>query len=196
MGNYRGHRERRGRRTADDADFLPEGTSEPSYFQRPAAAKAPPVDAAVVWFNESKGFGFVKLHDGAEAYLHIRALHAAGRSSVSEGTPLKVIVEESQRGRQVAQVLEIGEAPGGAPMRSRPAEPDPNASGETTGTVKWYNSEKGFGFIAPSDGGKDVFVHATVLSRSGITVLTEGQAVIMECGQGKKGLEVLSLRLA
>jgi CspA family cold shock protein len=96
----------------------------------------------------------------------------------------------------VAQVLEIGEAPAGAPSRSLPAEPDRVASGETTGTVKWYNSEKGFGFIAPSDGGKDVFVHATVLSRSGITVLTEGQAVIMECGQGKKGLEVRGLRLA
>jgi len=196
MGKYRDHREPRRRRNGDDAGFMAEGTPEPSYFQRPAPARAQPVDAEVVWFSESKGFGFVKLQDGAEAYLHIRALEAAGRSSVSEGTPLKVIVEENQRGRQVAQVLEIGEAPAGAPSRSRQAEPGADASREATGTVKWYNSEKGFGFIAPSDGGKDVFVHATALSRSGIATLTEGQAVLMEYGQGRKGLEVRSLRLA
>jgi cold shock protein len=46
-----------------------------------------------------------------------------------------------------------------------------------TGTVKFYNDQKGFGFIQPSDGGKDVFVHATALERAGITRLTEGQTV-------------------
>ena len=47
----------------------------------------------------------------------------------------------------------------------------------TTGTVKFYNSQKGFGFIEPEDGGKDVFVHATALERAGITGLAEGQKV-------------------
>lgn len=45
------------------------------------------------------------------------------------------------------------------------------------GTVKWFNSRKGFGFIAPSDGSKDVFVHASALERAGISDLAEGQAV-------------------
>ena len=67
---------------------------------------------------------------------------------------------------------------------------------ESEGTVKWYNPEKGFGFIAPDNGEKDVFVHATALSRSGLSVLVEGQKVFVECGQGKKGLEVRSIRLA
>ncbi|WP_287363014.1 cold-shock protein [Mesorhizobium sp.] len=67
---------------------------------------------------------------------------------------------------------------------------------ESEGTVKWYNPEKGFGFIAPENGEKDVFVHATALTRSGLSVLVEGQKVIVECGQGKKGLEVRSVRLA
>ncbi len=47
----------------------------------------------------------------------------------------------------------------------------------TSGTVKFYNTSKGYGFIAPDDGGKDVFVHATALQRAGLTSLQEGQKV-------------------
>lgn len=47
----------------------------------------------------------------------------------------------------------------------------------TTGTVKFYNTQKGYGFIAPDEGGKDVFVHATALERCGISQLSEGQKV-------------------
>ncbi|MGH6736403.1 MAG: cold-shock protein [Methyloceanibacter sp.] len=47
----------------------------------------------------------------------------------------------------------------------------------TTGTVKFYNTQKGFGFIEPDDGGKDVFVHATALERAGMSSLAEGQKV-------------------
>ena len=67
---------------------------------------------------------------------------------------------------------------------------------ESAGTVKWYNVEKGFGFIAPDNGDKDVFVHATALSRSGLGVVEEGQRVMFQSGEGKKGMEVRSIRLA
>ena len=67
---------------------------------------------------------------------------------------------------------------------------------ESEGKVKWYNPEKGFGFIAPQNGGKDIFVHATALTRSGLSVLEEGQKVFVQCAQGKKGPEVRSIRLA
>jgi CspA family cold shock protein len=50
----------------------------------------------------------------------------------------------------------------------------------STGTVKFYNDQKGFGFIQPDDGGKDVFVHATALERAGIRALREGQKVTFE----------------
>jgi len=49
-----------------------------------------------------------------------------------------------------------------------------------TGTVKWYNDQKGYGFIAPDAGGKDVFVHATALERAGIRSLRDGQKVSFE----------------
>ncbi len=57
----------------------------------------------------------------------------------------------------------------------------------TTGTVKWFNESKGFGFITPEDGGKDVFVHYSAIQGSGYKSLAEGQRVEFEVTQGPKG---------
>ena len=67
----------------------------------------------------------------------------------------------------------------------------------TTGTVKWFNGQKGFGFIQPSDGGTDVFVHISAVERAGLTGLAEGQKVSFEAKtdkmRGKTSAENLSL---
>ncbi len=55
------------------------------------------------------------------------------------------------------------------------------------GTVKWFNSSKGFGFINPDDGGEDLFVHHSEIKTNGYASLDEGQKVDFEVGQGKKG---------
>ena len=57
----------------------------------------------------------------------------------------------------------------------------------TTGTVKWFNEAKGFGFITPSDGGKDVFVHFSEIQAEGFRVLAEGQSVTFNVENGPKG---------
>ncbi len=57
----------------------------------------------------------------------------------------------------------------------------------STGTVKWFNANKGFGFIAPDDGGEDLFVHHSEIKANGFRALDEGQKVEFEIGQGKKG---------
>jgi CspA family cold shock protein len=57
----------------------------------------------------------------------------------------------------------------------------------TKGTVKWFNDAKGFGFITPSDGGKDCFVHHTAIQASGFTSLAEGEQVEYDVVQGQKG---------
>src|ERR671930_460704 len=57
----------------------------------------------------------------------------------------------------------------------------------TTGVVKWFNAEKGYGFITPDDGGKDCFVHFSAIQGGGLRKLEEGQKVEFEVGQGQKG---------
>ncbi len=56
-----------------------------------------------------------------------------------------------------------------------------------TGTVKWFDEKKGFGFITPDDGGKELFVHHSEIKTDGFATLAEGQKVQFEVGQGKKG---------
>ena len=59
-----------------------------------------------------------------------------------------------------------------------------------TGTVKWFNTTKGYGFIAPDDGGKDVFVHISAVERSGMTGLADNQKVSFELGEGRDGRQM------
>ncbi len=62
-----------------------------------------------------------------------------------------------------------------------------------TGTVKWFSASKGFGFIAPEDGGADLFIHFSNISGSGYRNLEEGQKVEFEAQQGKKGMEATNV---
>ena len=65
-----------------------------------------------------------------------------------------------------------------------------------TGTVKWFNSEKGYGFIAPDDGGADVFVHYSAIQSSGYRSLEEAQKVSYEVQQGPKGPQASNVQPA
>ncbi|MGQ3673428.1 cold-shock protein [Xanthobacter sp. TB0136] len=206
------------RRRGFDDDFAPPRdrgfggdrpySSPSSSFGAPVST-GPTIDATVKWFNPEKGFGFVELADGSgDVFLHARALEAAGQDSVPPGSRLSVRVGQGQKGRQVTEVLEVDtstaeEAPprrsfGSAPPRTGGAGPRvaTGPTEERVGTVKWYNPDKGFGFIAVEGGGKDVFVHVTVISRSGLGDLAEGQRVLVEVGQGPKGPEARSIELA
>ncbi len=63
-----------------------------------------------------------------------------------------------------------------------------------TGTVKWFNERKGYGFITPDDGGEDLFVHHSNIAAEGFRTLAEGQKVEYESGPGKKGPEATDVK--
>ena len=62
--------------------------------------------------------------------------------------------------------------------------------------MKRFNAERGYGFIAPNSGGKDVFVHISALERAGIAALSEGQTVVVDVVEGRKGPEAVRVRLS
>ncbi len=196
------------RRGFDDDNFFGNTPSPPTFPSFSTPSSTPQLQASVKWYNSEKGFGFVELADGTgDVFLHANALQASGFQQVSPGATLQVRVGQGQKGRQVEQVVSVDEstatqgkaAPrsggyGDAPRGPRPPRPQDSGPGvEMTGTVKWYDPNKGFGFISPQDGSKDVFVHATALERAGHPPLTEGQSVRVVVGQGQKGPEVRSI---
>ncbi|AMC99940.1 cold-shock protein [Halomonas sp. DQ26W] len=65
-----------------------------------------------------------------------------------------------------------------------------------TGTVKWFNDTKGYGFISPDDGGDDLFAHFSEIQADGFKTLQDGQKVTFEVTQGKKGLQASNIKLA
>jgi CspA family cold shock protein len=87
-------------------------------------------------------------------------------------------------------------ARGSSGQRRRPRWPwlREKRNSMSDGTVKWFNAEKGFGFIAPDDGSKDVFVHFSSIESSGYKSLEENQRVNFTASQGQKGMQADSVR--
>lgn len=152
----------------------------------------------VKFFNAAKGFGFVARDDGGDdVFVHISAVEQAGLQGLASGQPLGFTLVE-RNGKVSAIDLKIeGEpmpveefaprqrddrgAPGGARGRRQ-------LTGErTSGTVKFFNTTKGFGFIARDDGQADAFVHISAVQRAGMTGLDEGDRVAFDIEVDDRG---------
>jgi cold shock protein len=194
------------RRDFDEDSYDPhmrEFGGPPPRFSEPRfeAPSGPPVQAVVKWFKPERGFGFVELADGGgDAFLHASVLERSGVTAVRPGDGLTLRVAPGQKGPQVTEILSVEPGTAAAAPRRTGFAAAPRPSLDTavqeTGTVKWFNAQKGFGFIVREGGGKDAFVHASVLERSGLQTLSEGQRVIIDVAEGRKGPEAVRVRLA
>jgi cold shock protein len=155
----------------------------------------------VKWYNPEKGFGFVELAGGGDAFLHVSVVERSGHTAMPPGATLEVRIGAGQKGQQVTEILSIDTSTASAEpaTRSRPPEHPYRGSDRTAveeiGTVKFYAADKGFGFIVRDRGGKDIFLHASALNRAGISDLVEGQRVAVDTVEGNKGPEAVSIRL-
>jgi len=217
-----------------------------SDFRRPPI-KAENVTVTVKWFNATKGFGFVELEDGTDAFLHASVLMASGHDQLTDGSTLVCDIAEGRKGQQVASVHEAtlgegdsrrggarggfggdrggdrggfggdrggdrggfggdrsgfggGRSTYGAPRGGgfgggRDRDRDQGPATVVDGTVKFFNSDKGYGFIAPDDGSPDVFVSGRVLERLGVNSLETNQRVRVSARPGQKGMVASNIEL-
>jgi CspA family cold shock protein len=174
----------------------------------------------VKWFNGTKGYGFITLDNGGDAFCHASALQAAGHSDVQPGTTVICDLADSPRGMQVVTVhsvdLSTAEAPSRGPRREGGGgfgggggggygregggfgggggfhhHRDNGPSGPMVeGKIKFFNDQKGFGFVMPDNGSGDIYLHASALRRSGVQVVEPDQRIRYSTRQGNKGVEV------
>ena len=176
-----------------------------SRFSEPRfeAPSGPPIQGVVKWFSPEKGFGFVELSDrSGDAFLHGSLLAQNGIGAVQPGETLEVRIGPGHKGPHVTEVLSVNSSTASpiAPRRSnlRSATsygPSSDIAVEETGRVKWFNTEKGYGFITRDSGAEDLFVHISAVERSGLMGLSEGDRVIVDIAEGRKGLEAARVRL-
>ncbi len=240
------------------------------------------VTGKVKWFNATKGYGFVTLDNGGDAFCHASALAAHGHTELAQGTTITCDLQESPRGLQITSIHSIdtstadpsagfggrssgrdrggrdgdrfggdnrfgndnygggdrfggdrygddrfggdrfggdrfggdhfggdrfggdrfggghyggdrfgGDRFGGHDAGRRQPPRDSGPSGPMVeGTVKFFNEQKGFGFVMPQDGSGDIYLHASALRRSGLAALNPEQRILYSTRQGMKGVEV------
>lgn len=140
----------------------------------------------VKFFNAQKGFGFIQQDGGGEdVFVHISAVERAGLEGLGEGQELEFNLVD-RGGKVSAQDLQVvGDV---VPTGNSDGPPKRELTGEkATGTVKFFNSMKGFGFLARDDGQPDAFVHISAVERSGLSQINEGERYSFDLEVDRRG---------
>ncbi|MBY6219274.1 cold-shock protein [Qipengyuania aquimaris] len=140
----------------------------------------------VKFFNSQKGFGFIQQEGGGEdIFVHISAVERAGLEGLAEGQELEFNLVD-RGGKVSAQDLQVvGDV---IPVEAKSEAPRRELTGEkATGTVKFFNSMKGFGFLTRDDGQPDAFVHISAVERSGLSAINEGERYEFDLEVDRRG---------
>ncbi len=140
----------------------------------------------VKFFNAQKGFGFIQRDGGGEdVFVHISAVERAGLENLGEGQELEFNLVD-RGGKVSAQDLQIlGDV---VETQSDSGPPKRELTGDkASGTVKFFNAMKGFGFITRDDGQPDAFVHISAVERSGLSGIDEGQRYEFDLEVDRRG---------
>ena len=152
------------------------------------------VSGHVKWFDPAKGFGFVvpELTDGSpisgDIVLHISCLRKYGVDRADEGAFIKCQTIRRERGWQAVEILEM-DAP-----RTKLYEDGKEPRVFQTVTVKWFNREKGFGFVQLPGQDEDIFLHIVTLRPAGLEDIEPGQTLSAVVETGPKGAHVSALK--
>ncbi|MEM0988771.1 MAG: cold shock domain-containing protein [Pseudomonadota bacterium] len=163
------------------------------------------VSGHVKWYDAVKGYGFVvPAEGGSDVMVHASCVRAYGKVALSEGAAVTLVVQEGPRGLQAARLVEVTdpeavmEIPGFAES-SRPTEflgEEADAGGPLVpARVKWFDKQKGFGFVNVFGSAEDVFVHMETVRRCGFQDLASGEAMAVRTSRGPRGMMVAELRL-
>ena len=139
----------------------------------------------VKFFNAGKGFGFIQREDGGEdVFVHISAVERAGLEGLAEGQQLEFTLVDRGGKISASDLQVVGDV-----IEVQKKEPvSRQLTGErATGTVKFFNSMKGFGFITRDDGQPDAFVHISAVERSGMSNLNEGDRLEFDIEVDRRG---------
>ncbi|WP_068076123.1 cold-shock protein [Novosphingobium lentum] len=140
----------------------------------------------VKFFNTQKGFGFIQREDGGEdVFVHISSVERAGLEGLAEGQQLEFNLVDRGGKISAADLQVVGDV---IPVAAKAASPQRELTGEkATGTVKFFNAMKGFGFITRDDGQPDAFVHISAVERSGMRELNEGDKLEFDLEVDRRG---------
>src|SRR5436190_21315304 len=140
----------------------------------------------VKFFNAQKGFGFIQRDEGGEdVFVHISQVERAGLEGLAEGQELQFNLVDRGGKVSAADLQVVGDV---IKVEQKNTSPQRELTGEkATGTVKFFNSMKGFGFITRDDGQPDAFVHISAVERSGLRSLNEGDKLEFDLEVDRRG---------
>ena len=159
------------------------------------------LEGAVKWYDPDKGYGVVVPDAGGpDIMVHAACVRAIGRVALPERARVSLVGAASDRGLYAEELLEVSPPVAEAPRAETPARPPDLVGSERSvarlepARVKWFDKEKGFGFVNLFGRPEDVFIHIETLRRCGFRDLSNGESLAARTTRGPRGLLVAELR--